>query len=124
MSHAAYVHDIGHVVLDNLQFMMGAGERGMDRFFEQDAVISRFRRFATMKNCHVTLVIHPRKVSCAEGRRLVVVTGAGVVWQWHVLIGYPPELGGIFIETNNALIGKIMLAVRTNVSADASGTCV
>ncbi|XP_043240174.1 twinkle protein, mitochondrial-like [Amphibalanus amphitrite] len=75
MSHAAYVHDIGHVVLDNLQFMMGAGERGMDRFFEQDAVISRFRRFATMKNCHVTLVIHPRKERSDEELGLASVFG-------------------------------------------------
>ena len=27
MSHAAYVHDIQHVVIDNLQFMVGTGNR-------------------------------------------------------------------------------------------------
>lgn len=59
MSHATYIHDIGHVVLDNLQFMMGAG--GFDRFVEQDNVVSKFRQFATSRKCHVTLVIHPRK---------------------------------------------------------------
>lgn len=33
----------------------------MDRFWKQDAIIAAFRSFATRKNCHVTLVIHPRK---------------------------------------------------------------
>ncbi|KAI8740023.1 twinkle protein, mitochondrial [Biomphalaria glabrata] len=62
MSHAVYVHDIGHVILDNLQFMMGvSGSEWSDRFMKQDTMISAFRKFATNMNCHVTLVIHPRK---------------------------------------------------------------
>jgi RecA-family ATPase len=32
------------------------------RFQQQDFAISSFRKFATNFNCHVTLVIHPRKV--------------------------------------------------------------
>lgn len=31
------------------------------RFWRQDKIISAFRTFATKYNCHVTLVIHPRK---------------------------------------------------------------
>lgn len=31
------------------------------RFWRQDKIISAFRIFATKYNCHVTLVIHPRK---------------------------------------------------------------
>ena len=66
MSHAVYVHDIAHVVVDNLQFMLGvdssASSAAIDRFYRQDVVISAFRKFATVMNCHVTLVIHPRKV--------------------------------------------------------------
>ena len=27
----------------------------------QDSIISSFRHFATSKNCHVTLIVHPRK---------------------------------------------------------------
>ncbi|XP_064625102.1 twinkle mtDNA helicase-like [Lineus longissimus] len=63
MSHAVYVHDIAHVIVDNLQFMMGVERFGssMDRFFQQEVIIGAFRRFATNLNCHVTLVIHPRK---------------------------------------------------------------
>ncbi|XP_055594710.1 mitochondrial DNA helicase [Uranotaenia lowii] len=64
IEHAQYVHDIQHVIIDNLQFMMGVSEESMkhlDRYWKQDAIIASFRSFATRKNCHVTLVIHPRK---------------------------------------------------------------
>lgn len=63
VEHATYVHDISHVIIDNLQFMMGMteAEKHVDRFWKQDAIIAAFRTFATRKNCHVTLVIHPRK---------------------------------------------------------------
>ncbi|XP_053685036.1 mitochondrial DNA helicase [Sabethes cyaneus] len=63
IEHAQYVHDIQHVIIDNLQFMMGISEesRHTDRYWKQDAIIASFRSFATRKNCHVTLIIHPRK---------------------------------------------------------------
>lgn len=35
--------------------------RSEDRFSIQNHAISAFRQFATTKNVHVTLVIHPRK---------------------------------------------------------------
>jgi len=61
MTHAAYVYDIEHVIVDNLQFMTSYVSRGDDRFFTQNHVISALRNFASTKNVHVTLVIHPRK---------------------------------------------------------------
>ncbi|XP_064480611.1 twinkle mtDNA helicase-like [Ornithodoros turicata] len=63
MSHAVYVHDIQHVIVDNIQFMMGVNEESarMDRFWKQDLLVAAFRKFATQHNCHVTLVMHPRK---------------------------------------------------------------
>lgn len=63
IEHATYVHDIAHVIIDNVQFMMGMSDESkhMDRFWRQDKIISTFRTFATKHNCHVTLVIHPRK---------------------------------------------------------------
>lgn len=63
VEHATYVHDIAHVIIDNVQFMMGMSEeqRHMDRYWKQDVIVASFRSFATRKNCHVTLVIHPRK---------------------------------------------------------------
>ncbi len=39
MGHAVYIYDIAHVIIDNIQFMMGTGPgRGMDRFYLQDLV--------------------------------------------------------------------------------------
>ncbi|KNC73737.1 hypothetical protein SARC_13706, partial [Sphaeroforma arctica JP610] len=64
MDYAVYQHSVQHIVLDNLQFMLSsvAGTRGKaDKFDLQDSAISEFRRFATEKNVHVTLVVHPRK---------------------------------------------------------------
>lgn len=68
MSHAVYVHDIQHVVVDNVQFMMGVGmdNSNVDRFWRQDLLVAAFRRFATQHNCHVTLVMHPRKEKDSE----------------------------------------------------------
>lgn len=68
IEHAAYVHDISHVIIDNVQFMMGVSDEAkhIDRFWKQDAIIASFRTFATRKNCHVTLVIHPRKEKDSE----------------------------------------------------------
>lgn len=63
IEHAQYVNDINHVIIDNVQFMMGISEdaKFLDRYHKQDAIIASFRTFATRRNCHVTLVIHPRK---------------------------------------------------------------
>ncbi|XP_031631440.1 twinkle protein, mitochondrial [Contarinia nasturtii] len=62
IEHSQYVHDIHHVIIDNLQFMMGTSDpRSLDKYWRQDEIIAAFRTFATKRNCHVTLVIHPRK---------------------------------------------------------------
>jgi twinkle protein len=34
---------------------------GFERFDQLDNAVSKFRKFATTKNVHITLVIHPRK---------------------------------------------------------------
>ena len=62
MSHAAYVHDIQHVIVDNLQFMLGSNYQVHDRYSIQNQAIAEFRKFASAKNIHVSVVIHPRKV--------------------------------------------------------------
>ncbi|KAJ7325138.1 hypothetical protein JRQ81_018158 [Phrynocephalus forsythii] len=61
MQHAVYMYDIAHVVIDNLQFMMGQESLTVDRLAVQDFIVGAFRKFATDSSCHVTLVIHPRK---------------------------------------------------------------
>lgn len=40
----------------------GSDPRSFDKYWKQDEIITAFRTFATRRNCHVTLVIHPRKV--------------------------------------------------------------
>ncbi|XP_065161163.1 mitochondrial DNA helicase-like [Atheta coriaria] len=77
IEHAVYVHDISHVIIDNLQFMMGMSEetRNMDRFWKQDLIVANFRTFATRRNCHVTLVIHPRKERDAEDLTMSSIFG-------------------------------------------------
>lgn len=65
MTHAVTKLDIEHVIVDNLQFMLGVPEgskTNMDRFWRQDIIVHSLRKFATDNNCHVSLVIHPRKV--------------------------------------------------------------
>ncbi|XP_029466115.1 twinkle protein, mitochondrial isoform X2 [Rhinatrema bivittatum] len=61
MQHAVYMYDICHVVIDNLQFMMGQEQLSTDKLAVQDYIVGTFRKFATDNSCHVTLVIHPRK---------------------------------------------------------------
>ncbi|XP_070608950.1 twinkle mtDNA helicase [Erythrolamprus reginae] len=61
MLHAVYMYDITHVIIDNLQFMMGQEQLSVDRLALQDYIVGTFRKFATDNNCHVTLIIHPRK---------------------------------------------------------------
>lgn len=59
---AIYTYDISHVVIDNLQFLLSGQGKGFEKFDLQDEAVSRFRKLATSKNIHVSLVIHPRKV--------------------------------------------------------------
>lgn len=74
MEYAAYVHDVEHIILDNLQFMISRQASGrkspssFDKFDMQDVAIEKFRKFATEYNVHVTLVVHPRKAD--EGAAL------------------------------------------------------
>jgi len=72
MEYAAYVHDVEHIILDNMQFMISRNSpkfnSSFDKFEIQDIAIEKFRKFATSKNVHVTLVVHPRKEE--EGMKL------------------------------------------------------
>lgn len=72
MEYAAYVHDVEHIILDNMQFMISRQTIGKgssyDKFDMQDIAVEKFRKFATDYNVHVTLVVHPRKED--EGAKL------------------------------------------------------
>ena len=60
MFEATYCYDIKHIIIDNLQFMIGYLSK-LDRFAYQDYVVHQFREFASKYNVHITLVVHPRK---------------------------------------------------------------
>lgn len=75
---------IQHVIVDNLQFMIGLGSANstaLDRFIEQDKAVQRLRRFATQTKCHVTLVVHPRKEAGDELLTVQSIYGGGKVTQ-------------------------------------------
>lgn len=63
MDYSVYVHDVEHIILDNLQFMISRNSTNgsFDKFDVQDMAIEKFRRFATERNVHISLVVHPRK---------------------------------------------------------------
>lgn len=65
MDYAVYVNDVEHIILDNMQFMVSLKALGkgstFDKFDVQDVAVEKFRKFATDRNVHVTLVVHPRK---------------------------------------------------------------
>ncbi|KAI8877809.1 P-loop containing nucleoside triphosphate hydrolase protein [Backusella circina FSU 941] len=60
--HAVYAYDVRHIILDNLQFMLSQqGRSSLDKWELQDSAIAEIRRFATERDVHITLVVHPRK---------------------------------------------------------------
>ncbi|AFZ80208.1 DNA polymerase I family member protein [Theileria equi strain WA] len=62
MDYAVYVYDVRHIIIDNLQFMLsGQNSKPGELWDLQNSAIEKFRRFATHKNVHVSLVVHPRK---------------------------------------------------------------
>ncbi|CAG2114633.1 unnamed protein product [Medioppia subpectinata] len=62
MSYSVEAYGVRHVIIDNIQFMLGMSpNQKFDRYWQQDLVIDQFRKFATRNDCHITLVMHPRK---------------------------------------------------------------
>ncbi len=84
MEYGNYVHDISHVLLDNLQFMtsgQGGGRGSFDKFDVMDNAISKLRRFATEHNVHVSLVVHPRKENDDSAIQTASIFGTGKATQ-------------------------------------------
>ena len=61
MNCGNYVHDASHLVLDNLQFIPGSQLRGASQLDAVHEALQKLWQFATGKNVHVSLVVHPRK---------------------------------------------------------------
>eukprot|EP00340_Litonotus_pictus_P011223 CAMPEP_0170536638 /NCGR_PEP_ID=MMETSP0209-20121228/102259_1 /TAXON_ID=665100 ORGANISM="Litonotus pictus, Strain P1" /NCGR_SAMPLE_ID=MMETSP0209 /ASSEMBLY_ACC=CAM_ASM_000301 /LENGTH=999 /DNA_ID=CAMNT_0010838021 /DNA_START=326 /DNA_END=3325 /DNA_ORIENTATION=+ len=67
-------YDIQVIVLDNLQFMTGSFTK-INKFDYQDEIIHKLRLFATEKNVHILLVIHPKKTD--EAIKINSIFGTG-----------------------------------------------
>ena len=68
MSDAVDRHGVRHVVVDNLQFMLGSKSTHLaDCYTAQNHAIAEFRKFASNRDVHISLVVHPRKVICQHG---------------------------------------------------------
>ncbi|KAF2352753.1 P-loop containing nucleoside triphosphate hydrolase [Trinorchestia longiramus] len=75
------VRGVRHVVVDNLQFMVGCQSNSGERWQHQDMAMAAFRSFATQYNCHVTLIVHPRKLQAGETLTLQTIGGGARVTQ-------------------------------------------
>lgn len=73
---AIYTYDISHIVIDNLQFLLSGQGRGFEKFDLQDEAVSKFRKLATSKNVHISLVIHPRKVDDTQEINMSSIFGS------------------------------------------------
>jgi len=107
MSHAVYVHDIAHVIIDNIQFMIGSAGNAQDRYTKQDQCIEKFRKFATLHNVHVTLVIHPRK-DMEDKLTVYSIFGGGKATQEadNVLLLQEEESEGSFMKRKSLEVAK------------------
>ncbi|KAK3877154.1 hypothetical protein Pcinc_018109 [Petrolisthes cinctipes] len=81
MSEAVEVWGVEHIIIDNLQFMLGTTDNPTDRWWEQDRAVSTFRRFASTRNCHITLIAHPKKVPEGQPLSIGSVYGGAKVTQ-------------------------------------------
>ena len=109
MDYALYRNDISHIILDNLQFMMLRGDKGtpssnsFERFDSQDALIEKFRAYATEKNVNIILVVHPRKVDDDVPLSLSSISGTAKATQ---------EADAVLILQR--LNGKMSLDIKKN----------
>ncbi|CAH8501858.1 unnamed protein product [Schistosoma mattheei] len=73
---------VEHIVIDNLQFLLGAGDGAfVERFQRQDHYVQKLRAFATEKGTHVTIVAHPRKEETGRLLSINSLYGGGKISQ-------------------------------------------
>ncbi|CAH8607397.1 unnamed protein product [Dicrocoelium dendriticum] len=107
MDEGVRLFGIEHIVLDNLQFLLGAGgTRFDDRFHRQDQFVQKLRTFANERPVHLTVVAHPRKEDVDRPLTISSLYGGGKLAQEadNVLL--------IQMETNTAYPKKFVQAVK------------
>ena len=103
MEYSVYAYDVQHIILDNLQFLLGSSFTGYERFDAQEKALHEFRKFATTQNVHVTLVIHPRKEPEQQALNISSVFGTAKATQ---------EADNVMILQNDN--GKKSLEIKKN----------
>lgn len=82
MYRAVRENGVQHVILDNLQFMLGDQHSfRLDKFELADRTISTLRNFCNTLNVHVTIVIHPRKEDDGVALGLSSISGTAKATQ-------------------------------------------
>lgn len=82
MQFTVDANNVQHIVLDNLQFMLSGQERGnFDKWDLMDKSVAKLRQFATSRNVHISLVIHPRKENDDTILGVASVTGTSKATQ-------------------------------------------
>ncbi|KAK8812216.1 hypothetical protein WA158_007450 [Blastocystis sp. Blastoise] len=113
MEYAVYAYDVEHIILDNLQFMLGNTFKGFEKFDAQEMAIHAFRRFATQQNVHITLVIHPRKESEENALNISSVFGTAKATQ---------EADNVII-LQNTMSGEKIIEIKKNRFDGELGSC-
>ncbi|KAI6205888.1 SF4 helicase domain-containing protein [Aphelenchoides besseyi] len=78
---------IQHVVIDNLQFLVGMAtlqnenSTAQDKYNTQDRFIGRLRRMANDLGVHITVVVHTRKIPDGEDLELQHIGGSARITQ-------------------------------------------
>lgn len=117
INFAVLNNDIQIIVLDNLQFMTGHNPK-QNKFDIQDEIIHKLRLFATDKNVHIFLVIHPKKTD--EALRITSIFGTGKASQEADNIMIIQNFKGLRIieiakNRFNGNTGKAVLAFDKNI---------
>ncbi|TGZ71498.1 hypothetical protein CRM22_002615 [Opisthorchis felineus] len=64
---------VEHILIDNLQFLLGAGGYQFEeRFHRQDRFVQKLRNFASQNKVHLTIVAHPRKAGSSPSSFLII----------------------------------------------------
>ena len=117
MEYGNYVHDVSHVLLDNLQFMTsGQARNSFDRFEVMDGAIQKLRQYSSENNVHVSLVVHPRKENDGDAIQTSSVFGSAKATQEadNVIILQRTRGGGRALEVRknrfDGELGTLQLA--------------
>ncbi|VDP91829.1 unnamed protein product [Echinostoma caproni] len=73
---------VEHIIIDNLQFLLGtSGNVYEERFQRQDRFVQKLRSFASYKRAHLTIVVHPRKEDFDRHLSISSLYGGGKIAQ-------------------------------------------